>query len=195
MGYKITGIILFGIVSLGACFLLLPSRAIKPPLEHPVPKKAVAPPTFSGEPETQNLQGQDFQEWINYFEEQNLRGGSMEAVVKEGETIVTEGYETTPGVFIFTSLTPSITYDNGIPFVDIKVKTFKGTVTGATPSLFTLTAHVNPKYGREVFFETDGMMHSISIGAEPDPLSRQVRLTVKSQIEDRQANKKTPLAD
>lgn len=119
----------------------------------------------------------------------------MEAIVEEGETIVTEGYESTPGVFIFTSLTPSITYQNGSPFVDIKVKTFKGTVTGATPSLFTLTAHVNPTYGREVFFEADGMMHSISIGADPDPISRQVRLTINPQIEDRQATIKPPLTD
>ena len=57
--------------------------------------------------------------------------GEAEVLVADGETVVTEGYESSPGEFVFSSLTPTVkTLADGTTGVGLEIKGFKVTVSG-----------------------------------------------------------------
>lgn len=93
----------------------------------------------------------------------------FDTIVMDGETVLTQGYESAPGAFIFSTMTPEIApQPDGSTKVRVRMNTVQFSVTGESKTIHNLDFTVAPDRSKNIFVLTEGQFHMLSLFAKPD---------------------------
>lgn len=100
-----------------------------------------------------------------------------ETLVEDGETVVTEGYESEPGIFVFTTLTPTRRVSQeGKPVVNVVGNSFQVGLDGGYAEIASFDHDLQPRgvYTRAKI--DDEMVYSVNVSADADAGSSKIRM-------------------
>ncbi|MBE2284530.1 MAG: hypothetical protein IAE77_13825 [Prosthecobacter sp.] len=124
----------------------------------------------------------------NFESKKNHLITNFDTLVAEGETVITQGYESEPGSFVFTKMTPSITRnERASAVVSVKLETVKMTMSGQQFKLadvsVEMTGRTAGKPSHNVYFpSSDNTTHELQIFAEPDEfVPNMLKMSVKEK--------------
>lgn len=112
----------------------------EPDTSHPLPRP---------EPDWNKLTEKELRDYEASFQKRGNEGAPWTGEVPSGQSIVTSCYESRPGVFVFSKLTPCVMEDGR---VEIRNHIFDVDVSGGGRTIFNQTVKATP--GKKVFWGT-----------------------------------------
>ncbi|NNE92369.1 MAG: hypothetical protein HKN23_12035 [Verrucomicrobiales bacterium] len=150
-----------------------PARLVED--EPPAPEPVRDLPTVEADYDFEDAPEAELRDLVNQLTpetpSENRRILSFDSIVSEGESLLTEGYEKEPGVFVFTSLTPRLErLDSGKDVVRISMKHFTADVSGNNETLSAPEVVAAPGSMVSVQVGTSESAYSLilQVNTEPD---------------------------
>jgi hypothetical protein len=140
-----------------------------------------------------NVSKSDLEGYAEFFSKQpNRTITEFETLVAEGETVITQGIEIEPGVFMFSDLTPRMkTGRNGSPAMFLEARTFQIDVAGENKESFSEAVELE---GSETIWEIsigyEKFAHTLDIRANQNTNFPLVKMSAKSYLSQIHKGKK-----
>ena len=154
------------------CWVMWPGRSSKPPADiNPGTGKDMDKTVkMSADHDWSSLSESSMREMTHQLDHsRKLVNSDFDALVKIGESVVTSGHEPSPGVFVFSTLTPTIaTSQNGSPTVQVTIETTQIDIEGKVKALSGYTVAMQKGGSRDVTTLSNGRTFDISLSAVPD---------------------------
>ncbi|MDB6139588.1 MAG: hypothetical protein JWO94_2660 [Verrucomicrobiaceae bacterium] len=116
-----------------------------------------------------------------------LVNSDFETLVKLGESVVTEGDEPSPGIFVFSTLTPTLTIrEDGSKVVQVNLATTQTDINGNSRVVSGRDIPMQPNGSRDIIIISNGRTFNITLSAIPDKSDHRV-IRMRSR-ESSQAN-------
>lgn len=170
------------------CYYMLAAKNVTKGRESPVNTRSQSadvlkvPAGFAWE----RASKRELEGYASYFSSKPSRKiTKIETLVAEGETVITEGYESSPGVFIFSGITPKlIKGENGESAMAIDIQTTKVTLDGTSSALLAKQYELKrDKVYLETVMGTNDRNHRLTIRADTKSDFPLIRMSAEAGVE------------